>query len=203
MPDYRLGRLKGRWIVRWKEGGKYKRWRLIADNAVEARAALRDFARERDALARPSRRITIGDLWRDYITEKAAQGKAVTRMQDAWKRLEPTFGALCPSDVSPATIRDYTLRRRTSVGDGTIHTEIGYLRACLRLGAKRGLYSGVAPHIELPPKPRPRTRHLTPEEWLAEAGLPMSEWSGGSIELNFDFRGRAAVAIVGEQSCSI
>lgn len=157
--DYRLGRLKGRWVVMWEEGGRRHRWRLVgATSAVEARAALRDFARERDALARP-RRVTVEDLWNSYIAEKIAEGKVSTsRMADAWKALRPAFSDLSPQEANAETVRRYVdVRRKTGVGDGTLLTELGYLRASLR-------HAGHAATFKLPPKPRPKSRYLTPDE---------------------------------------
>lgn len=159
MPDYRLGKLKGRWVVVWSEDGRRKRWRLIAETPAEARAALREFTREREALRRPQDKLTVGDLWADYVAEKEAQGKvSVGRMKDAWKRLEPTFSHLPPHHVDADLVRGYVaLRRASGAGEGTMHTELGYLRAALRHG-------GIEACFELPSKPRPRSRHLTSEE---------------------------------------
>ena len=89
---------------------------------------------------------------------------AVPRIQDAWKALATVFGSLPPDNVSSSLVRSYTAGRRSEGrSDGTIHTELGYLRASLRFAAKRGIIDN-APHIELPPKPRPKGRHLTSDE---------------------------------------
>lgn len=98
-------------------------------------------------------------MWADYVTEKQQQGKvSVPRMRDAWKALRSDFGPMLPSLVDAARCREYAARRRAAgVGDGTIHAELGYLRAALRHG-------GYTARVELPSKPRPRTRHLTPDE---------------------------------------
>lgn len=159
MPDYRLGKLKGRWVCVWyDETGRRHRHRLDAGTPSEARAAFREFTRKCDAIARPAERLTVEDLWADYVAEKEAQEKvSVQRMKDAWKALKETFAAVRPSDVTPILVREYTARRRQKVGDGTVHTELGYLRAALRSG-------GAPVSVELPSKPRPRSRHLSPEE---------------------------------------
>ena len=158
MPDYRLGRLRGGWVVVWYEGARRKRWRLAASNVAEARAAFREFVKERDALRRPQEQLTVADIWADYVAEKEAAGKvSIGRMKDAWKALRPKFGHERPEGLTPLLVREYTHERRKSVGDGTIHTELGYLRACLRHAKCRADFS-------LPAKPRPKSRHLTPEE---------------------------------------
>jgi integrase len=164
MSDYRLGKLKGRWVAVFYENGRRHRWRLNAANASEARAALREFSRERESLRRPQERLTVVDVWDDYLAEIVATGKAsANRIRDAWKRLGDTFGRIRPDDLSMAMVRGYIQHRRCSASDGTIHTELGYLRAALRHGVRQGLLS-AAPNIVLPSKPRPKSRHLTPEE---------------------------------------
>ena len=162
MPDYRLGRLKGQFVVVWEEGGKRRRYRLGALNPGEARAALREFIRQRDSrLIGREKSQSIEAIWNAYIADRQAEGKvSVSRMGDAWKRLAPHFAGLVPDDVNGDSVRAYTASRRAKhASDGTIHTELGYLRAALRRTLK-----GRAPDIQLPPKPRPRTRHLTPDE---------------------------------------
>jgi integrase len=86
-------------------------------------------------------------------------------MKDAWKRLESTFRDIAVPDLNDGSIvRGYTLERRAQgVGDGTLHTELGYLRAAIGLAKKQGKLTAV-PFIALPSKPRPRSRHLTGNE---------------------------------------
>jgi integrase len=161
MPDYRLQRLNGRFAIAWEENGKRRRFRLVAASPTEARAAFQDFIREHNALTRPVERLTVKDIWSDYVAEKEAQERvSVSRMRDAWKSLAGDFGALDPRDITPALIRAYTAKRRKlGISDGTIHTELCYLRASLRFALRER-----APDIRLPPKPRPRERHLTTDE---------------------------------------
>lgn len=161
MPDYRLGRLKGEFVVVWEEGGKRRRFRLGTQDPVAARAVLREFIRHRESHRESGGQLTVEAIWNDYIAEKRAEDKAsVGRMVDAWKHLAHDFGGHLPSDVIPSLVRGYTAKRRAAgVSDGTIHVELGYLRAALRHALR-----DKAPHITLPSKPRPRTRHLTPDE---------------------------------------
>lgn len=157
MSDYRLGRLNGRFVVVWYDNGKRKRWTLQATTPAEARAELRTFARDRDQIRQ--RKITVKEIWDDYAADRKAEGKtSVGRMADAWKRLAPAFGALTPDCIHPSLVRSYLHHRREQgISDGTIHVELGYLRAALRRG-------GYQVNITLPPKPRPRGRYLSGEE---------------------------------------
>lgn len=156
MPDYRLGKLKGRFVIVWHEAGKRHRWRLTAKTPADARAEVREFARQRDALRQPQKRVTVGDIWDEYVAEKEREGKSVGRLHDAWKALRGTFADGVP-EVSAELVRGYVGARSARVGYGTIHTELGYLRAALR-------HAGYQVSFKLPSKPRPRSRHLTPEE---------------------------------------
>jgi integrase len=176
MPDYRLRRLNGEFCAVWYEGKLRKRWKLGTHNAAEARAALRDFIKERERLAEPTDEPTVAELWSLYVNHKEKQGKAsVARMRDAWKSLGSHFGEMYSDDIDDDVVRDYTAaRRKKSISDGTLHTELGYLRAALRYAEKRSRIS-KAPWIELPSKPRPRKRHLDAEEarrLIAAARMP-------------------------------
>lgn len=161
MPDYRLGRLHGQFVVVWEEDGRRRRYRLRTREPREARAFLREFVKERERLERPETGLTVGEIWADYVAEKQAQGKSsVTRMADAWKRLASHYADLGALSLGGDTTRDYVRDRRESgASDGTIHTELGYLRAALRYSLKQN-----APAVLLPPKPRPKSRFLTPSE---------------------------------------
>jgi integrase len=179
--DYRLGRLNGEFVVVFYEQGpkgkRRRRYRLGTHDPQEARAARREFIRQREALESDPSRITIGQMWGDYIADRTAEGKAtVSRMKDAWKAMGGHFGSLTlPDLIDGGEVRAYIgKRRRTGRSDGTINTELGYLRAALRKsGKRRGIV--VIPDITLPPKPRPKDRWLTEEEaqrLLAAAVMP-------------------------------
>lgn len=171
MPDYRLGRLKGTFVVVFDDERGRHRYRLGTSNPAEARSRLREFAAERDRLVRPPNKLTIAEIYADYVADRKAEGKSTERQENAWKRLSPDFSLLGADHVSPDLVRAYIRKRREhKAGDGTIHTELGYLRAALRkaLGPQ-------APSIRLPPKPRPRSRYLTPDEakrLIDAAGMP-------------------------------
>src|SRR3990167_4424667 len=156
---YRLGHLKGQFVVVWEEDGRRRRYRLGTRDPREARSVLREFVKERERLERARTTQTIAEIWANYVADRKAEGKgSVGRMADAWKRLGPHFGSLLPDHISPDIVRAYTSERRgQGASDGTIHTELGYFRAALRR-------AGYSTRITLPPKPRPRGRYLTGEE---------------------------------------
>jgi integrase len=168
--DYRLGKLNGEFVVVWyeqdPEGKRRRRYRLGTCDPQEARAARREFIRQRETLECDPRRVTIGEMWADYIDDRKAEQKAtVPRMKDAWKALAGHFGSLILPDLMDGSeTRAYIKKRRQAgTGDGTIITELAYLRAALRRsGKRRGIQ--IVPDITLPPKPRPKDRWLTEKE---------------------------------------
>lgn len=170
MPDeveYSLGRLKGRWVVSWWEGGKRRRFRLDASTRAEAERAKADFV---TGLSRKEG-VTVADLWAAYIREK--EGRRVVRsMAFEWTFLGPVFGHLEPKHVSTELCREYVRKRRKlgkraamgeETADGTIWTEMGHLRTVLVWAADKRLIEH-APKIERPSKPKPKERYLTRDE---------------------------------------
>ena len=102
----------------------------------------------------------IGDLWRVYLADRRKDGRDVTRQENAWKRLEPTFSGRLGTDINKDDCRDYAkLRQRQGAANGTIKTELEYLRACLNLRYGRGHN-----RVWIPAGSPPRERYLTREE---------------------------------------
>lgn len=153
MPnEYRIGKLKGRFVVSWWEDGKRKRYRLDARTAAEAESeAVTVIKRE---LAQPDS-ATVKELWEAYRKEKEGR-RVAAAMAFEWKALEPHFGSLHPRAVTIDHCRAYTAaRRKAGKHDGTIWTELGHLRSVLRWA-----YGEQAQRIERPAKPAPKGRWL-------------------------------------------
>lgn len=166
MGGYTLGRVNGRFYVRWKdEAGRWQRRSLGTDNPETGKARLGEFKRQIEFQQHAGENLTVAAIWGSYVRDREAEGKvAVSRMKDAWKRLDSTFGALLPAHVNKALCRSYLAeRRRTGASDGTIHVELGYLRAAMRHGKREGFIS-TEPIVVLPRKPPPREHHLTRDE---------------------------------------
>lgn len=161
MPDYRIGRLNGRFVVTWRGGdGKRRRYRLAAQTARAADAEARDLIR---AATLPASGATVADLWASYAGECA--GRPVAQSLDYRGRaVLPHFGHLRPDQITRDDCLAYTAaRRKQGRADGTIWGELGALRNALSWAEKRGLIDR-APHIERPAKPAPRERFLTSAE---------------------------------------
>lgn len=168
MPDYRIGRLSGRFVVSWWEDGKRRRYRLDAQSPKEAEAEALDVIRRETT---PVATATVADLWHAYIEEK--EGRRVAQaMRFEWKAVGPHFGHLRPDQITVAVCRAYTAaRRKAGKHDGTIWTELGHLRSVLRWR-----FGDAAPKIERPPKPAPKERWLTHaeiERLLAVPDMPL------------------------------
>lgn len=165
MPEFSLGRVNGRFYAVWYEDGRRQRRSLGTDDKAVAKAALGEFKRQFTLQQQAGEALTMGAIYAAYISDRELERKpAVPRMRDAWKRLKPAFGDLWPIHITKDTCRSYTDKRRADgVGDGTIHVELGYLRAALKFAKAEGWITAV-PHVPLPAKPAPKDHHLTKEE---------------------------------------
>jgi integrase len=162
MPtEYRLGRLKGRFVVSWWEHGKRRRYRLKASRREDADREALDLIRR--TIEAPREGVTVNDLWSAYCRDR--QGRRVAEaMRHEWKALGPHFGHFRPDQVTAELCRKYAAKRRKAgKHDGTIWTELGHLRTVF-LWAHRQRLIDFAPPVERPPKPAPRERFLTRAE---------------------------------------
>lgn len=163
MSEYRIGRHRGSFVAVWYEAGRRFRAALGTDDPALARTRLGEFARQRERLSRPER-FTVAALYEAYRQDREADGADHRRIADAWKALAPAFGHMLPSHVTKQAVQAYTAARAAGGRSaGTVHTELGYLRAALRFAKREGLIADV-PDVRLPAKPRPRDRYLTRAE---------------------------------------
>jgi integrase len=102
----------------------------------------------------------VEDLWKLYLADRRKDGRDTARQGNAWKHLGPAFGQRLGNGITKDDCRDYArMRRRQGASDGTIRTELIFLRACLNLRYGRGNN-----HVWMPPAGAPRDRYLTREE---------------------------------------
>ena len=161
-----LARVSGRYFARWKdEGGEWKRRSLGTDDLQVARAALVEFKRV-FSLAVAGEPLTVGEVFLAYHQDRAEAGKpAAARILDAWKKLKPHFDKLMPNQINEDVCKPYIKERRAAGrSDGTIHTELGYLRSALHFGSKRKKWYGECYYVPLPTKPPPKDHYLTKPE---------------------------------------
>lgn len=161
MPaEYRIGRLKGSFVVSWWADGKRRRYRLEAQSRTAAEGEAADIIRRERAKAAGS---TIKELWELYRAEKKGR-RIAEAMRFEWRVMETFFGALRPDQVTIDLCRSYA-GARSAMGKqaGTIWTELGHLRTVFLWAAARRLIA-YAPAIERPSKPAPKDRWLTTKE---------------------------------------
>lgn len=159
--DVQLRLFRGRWYAYWRDGTETRRRALrTADRAAAERALAAIRTAPAPAIA------TVGEAWALYIADRPT-----ARARWAWLRLEPHAAARAPAQITPAWCRAYAAERAAAgVSQGTIWSELTFLRAALR---RCGLIPPAA--VEMPPKPPPRSRHLTRGQFarlLAEAETP-------------------------------
>lgn len=160
MGDWKLRWFRGAFAAVRYENGKRHRHTLGTTDKAEAQRLIEQLNR---AETTPEDARTINALWHAYLREYHGRSIAKT-MSYTGKALIPHFGAIEPGAITIDDCRSYTdLRRAQGRADGSIHTELGHLRSVLVWAQKRRLIVH-APHIERPPKPAPKDRHLTREE---------------------------------------
>lgn len=165
MPDYRLGQLKGQWVVTWYDGtGTRRRIRLFEASEGtrtrrQAEDRLADFVRAQTAGAVP----TVASLWEAYRQDKTGR-RVADKMRSEWKLMAPFWGHLRPEDITTEKCRQWVaLRRQGGTKDGTIWTELGHLRTVFKWAYEERLIDR-APKVERPAKPDPRDNFLTRAE---------------------------------------
>jgi len=160
MREYRIGRLNGRYVVTWTEAGARKRYRLEALDPKAAEAEALDVIR-RETI--PATGHIIRDLWEAYLQDRVGR-PVVKNMRSSGKAVLEKFGHLRPDQVTTEHCRDYDKwRRKAGLMQGSVWTELGHLRTCLKWAENMKLISS-APHIERPQKPMPRERYLSRPE---------------------------------------
>jgi integrase len=163
MREAKLGKYRGKFCVIYYEGGQRFRHSLGTTDYALAKTRFGAFLSHLKLQARDEP-VTIAEIYAAYIDDRASEEKSTTRMKDAWKRLEGTFGHLRPADLSKADVKRYiAARTEAGVSPGTTHTELTYLRAALAY-AVREKWLQQAPYIPVPEKPGPREHHLRREE---------------------------------------
>lgn len=158
MRDYRIGRLKGRFVVMWNDdSGKRRRYRLAAHTPKEAEREARDLIIIEEA---PRAGVTVDQIWGAYQEEMGTRRQAA-KLAQTGRNVLPIFGHLSAESVDQQDCRAYiAARRQEGRKDATIRTELGCLRAAL-LWARKARLITTAPTIELPATPPPRDRYLT------------------------------------------
>jgi integrase len=155
-PGYELVKYRGKLAVAIGSGKHRRRYSTGTNDAGLARARANEIWQKLNAPA--SERLD--DLWKLYLSDRRKDGKDVTRQENAWKHLQPSFGHRMGTDINKDDCRAYARsRQRRGAAPGTIRIELEYLRACLNLRYGRGHN-----RVWMPSGSAPRDRYLTREE---------------------------------------
>jgi len=172
MSDISIGRLRGGFCVYWRDPtGARKRFQLKARTRKEAEAEALDVFRRR---TQSPDGATVANCWRTYRDSLRDRPTGRT-MAYTGKPILDHFGHLRPDRISREVCLGYDASRsQEGISQGSIHTELGHLRSCLRYAEKVGLIK-QAPYIWRPTKPMPKERFLTHAEisnLIASCGSP-------------------------------
>lgn len=160
MRDYRIGRLKGRFVVMWDDAGTRRRYRLAADTIKDAEREARDLIVRIEA---PAAGATVAQIWHAYQADMGERRQAA-KLAQTGRNVLPVLGHLSVEGLTVDDCRGYIARRRRDGRkDATIRTEIGCLRAAV-LWADKTRMIRRAPAIEMPPAGLPRERYLSRDE---------------------------------------
>jgi integrase len=176
MSDFRLSCVKGLFHVEWHDADGRHRHSLGTRDRQAANAAFIAFKRSY-LVAASGTPSSINAIYEAYARDREdAQKPAAPRIRDAWKNLALTFSQLLAVQVTEDLCRSYTINRAAAGASmGTVHIELGYLRAALRFAFVKRRWIDHQPYVPLPQKPPPRDNWLTRDEarrLIAAAGKP-------------------------------
>ena len=192
MREYRIGRLKGRFVVTWTdEGGTRRRYRLAADTLGDAEREARDVIIRATT---PAGVVTVAQIWQGYQDDRQGRRRG-DHLAQTGRNVLPHFGHLRPDQITKADCRDYIARRRQQGrAEYTIRTEMSHLRDALKWGVKERLIP-YAPEIERPSTPPPRDRYLSRLEVETLLAVPMVPHIRLAILLMLTTAGRATALL--------
>ena len=156
-----VGKLRGGLCAYWHDvTGKRVRHHLKALTRADAEAEAIDVYKRFNPQTLD---LTIAGIWDSYVKEREGRPVATT-MKSTGKAILAHFGSLRPDQISTNLCRSYAaMRRKKTIKDGSILTELNHLRTALSWAVKQRLITYV-PHIEIPQKPAPKDRYLTRNE---------------------------------------
>jgi integrase len=162
MPEYRLGRFRGKFAVIWNEGGQRFRHSLSTDSRAEADQRLARFIAARAAAAGVAKgaAYTVAEAWDGYVKALGAKPSAVTASHQ-WKAIGPTFADRNAATLTEADCQGYVESRRAlGRSDSTIWSELSRLRSALKWAENKRLIDR-APKIWIPAPAPPRDKRMT------------------------------------------
>jgi integrase len=159
------------WVAEWYDAyprGRHRsRLILATEPFVKAKSALDELVEKRRALQRQAAAYTVGEIWEDWLKERAKDGYSNKIYQFQWVAMKPHFEKRTAILLTTDDCRAYAQARfDAGCRPATVHTELSRLRACIHWAAESRSYFGeqLPPKIWVPASGKPRSRVLTPDE---------------------------------------
>lgn len=177
MTKYNIGRFRGGFAVYWKDRkGKRRRYKLRAKTLPDAYPEAHEIFMQN--ASRDSTSLTVEELYREYIKHLEGRASEITMLR-VWNVIGPKLGQYRIEDINPDVIRRFVDQRKQEhfnrtgkeLSNGTIYSNLTWLRAILNYGRKIGLVEKI-PYVPRPSKPGPKLRFLNEDElarFFAEA----------------------------------
>ena len=161
---WRVGRHRGHFAAVAGRGNARRRIKLHAVTREDATRLVRQLNLDAARLALP-KQLTLEQIYDLYTKDREAEGVVnLTRIKEVGKTLKPLWGSLTADEITKSEVKRFTsARRQRGCSDGTIRSDLGYIRAALGF-AQRSFFIPQVPSIALPPVPRPRERWLGRDE---------------------------------------
>jgi integrase len=158
------------WIAEWYDAyprGRHRsRLILAAEPFVKAKTALDDLVEKRRALQRQAAAYTIGEIWDDWLKDRAKDGYSNKIYGFQWVAMKPHFAGRTALLLTTDDCRAYAQSRfDAGCRPATVHTELSRLRACMKWAFENRYFGDrLPPKVWVPSGGKPRDRVLTPDE---------------------------------------
>jgi integrase len=161
----------------WRNGGRRAVAEFYDENSVRRRVtlgwdlddkaaidALNKFNEAQRAVKAQQASLTVGQLWKMWLSDREDDGFSNETYKHNWKALEPDFAHTHPASLKAKDFRRYA-RARFAIGraPSTVHTELSRLRSCLKWAFETRLVP-VLVKVWVPSPGQGRKRVLTIDE---------------------------------------
>lgn len=161
MPNYRLGKYRGKWAVVWRDAaaGTSRRASLYASVSTvpweQAHVLFKQWV-ARETAPQVIGSVTCGICLKAYF--KAKEGKVYYN-----RRLVDFFQSYLPENVDQALVDKY-VETRAGRSASTHNTEVTMLKTALTWARNHKIFKGDVPYFQAPPPSPPREIWKTKEE---------------------------------------
>ena len=160
----------GKWYIHYADPDN-GRSRELSTRTREARVAKERLAQFEAHQARPSEHQIIISLILDrYLDDRKGRVASYDSLIYHTKKVREELGHYQPRFLTKKVNREFiTARQGEGLSDGTIIKQLKTLRAAFALAVREDVIE-KAPHIEVPPRPTPKSRWLSKDEVEALIG---------------------------------